>query len=108
KQLKNPEGNVRVALVGKYVEHQDAYKSISESFVIAGAANGVQVDLKYVLSDEITEENVEDLLGDVAGVLVAPGFGDRGIDGKLLAVQYARENNVPFFGICLGMQCAIV
>lgn len=108
KKLKNPEGNVRVALVGKYVEHQDAYKSITESFILAGAANGVQVDLQYALSDEITDENVDDMLGDVAGVLVAPGFGDRGIDGKLRAVRYARENDVPFFGICLGMQCAVV
>ena len=108
RKLKNPEANVRIALVGKYVEHQDAYKSITESFVLAGAANGVQVDLQYVLSDEITEDNVHDLLGGVAGVLVAPGFGDRGIDGKVEAVRYARENDVPFFGICLGMQCAVV
>ncbi|MEX1055177.1 MAG: gamma-glutamyl-gamma-aminobutyrate hydrolase family protein, partial [Rhodothermales bacterium] len=70
--------------------------------------NGVQVDLQYVLSDEITDDNVEDLLGEVAGVVVAPGFGDRGIDGKLLAVRYARENDIPFFGICLGMQCAVI
>ncbi len=108
RRLKNPEANVRVALVGKYVEHQDAYKSITESFVLAGVANGVQVDLKYVLSDEITEENVHEKLGDVAGVVVAPGFGDRGIGGKLEAVTFARENDIPFFGICLGMQCAVV
>ncbi len=108
KKLKNPEGNVRVALVGKYVEHQDAYKSITESFILAGAANGVQVDLQYVLSDEITPDNVGRLLDEVAGVVVAPGFGDRGIDGKLAAVRYARKNDIPFFGICLGMQCAVV
>lgn len=108
KKLKNPEGNVRVALVGKYVEHQDAYKSITESFILAGAANGVQVDLQYVLSDDITDDNVADLLDEVAGVVVAPGFGDRGIDGKLAAVRYARENDIPFFGICLGMQCAVI
>ncbi len=108
KKLKNPEGNVRVALVGKYVEHQDAYKSITESFILAGAANGVQVDLKYILSDIIEPENAAEIFEDVAGILVAPGFGDRGINGKIEAVRYARENNIPFFGICLGMQCAIV
>jgi len=108
KQLKNPEANVRIALVGKYVEHQDAYKSINESFIIAGAAVGVQVDVVNVLSDELTVDNVGEKLGDVAGVLIAPGFGERGIAGKLEAAQFARENNIPFFGICLGMQCAIV
>jgi CTP synthase len=108
KKLKNPDRNVSVALVGKYVEHQDAYKSIIESFIIAGAARGIQVDIKPVLSDEIHPDNVDELLGDVAGVLVAPGFGERGIAGKLLAVRYARENDLPFFGICLGMQCAVV
>jgi CTP synthase len=108
KKIKNPDANVRIGLIGKYVEHQDAYKSITESFILAGAANGVQVDMQYILSDEIFDENVEELLGDVAGVLVAPGFGDRGIEGKLLAVRHARENDIPFFGICLGMQCAVV
>ena len=108
KKIKNPDANVRIGLIGKYVEHQDAYKSITESFILAGAANGVQVDMQYILSDEIVDENVEELLGDVAGVLVAPGFGDRGIEGKLLAVRHARENDIPFFGICLGMQCAVV
>ena len=108
KQLKNPEANVRIALVGKYVEHQDAYKSINESFIIAGAAVGVQVDIVHVLSDDLTEDNVEAQLGDVAGVLIAPGFGERGITGKLAAARYARENDIPFFGICLGMQCAVV
>ena len=108
RKLKNPEATVRIALVGKYVEHQDAYKSISESFILAGVENGVQVEVKYILSDRITEANVGDLLSDVAGVLVAPGFGDRGIDGKIAAVRYARENDVPFLGICLGLQCAVV
>ena len=108
KKLKNPEGNVRVALIGKYVEHQDAYKSINESFILSGAANGVQVDLRHILSDDITEENIGELLDEVAGVLVAPGFGDRGIDGKLVAVRHAREHDIPFLGICLGMQCAVV
>jgi len=108
KELKEPRATVRIALVGKYVEHQDAYKSISESFILAGAVNGVQVDLKYVLSDDVTAENVGEILKDVVGVLVAPGFGERGIEGKLAAVRYARENDIPFFGICLGMQCAVI
>jgi CTP synthase len=108
RRLKNPEGQVRIALVGKYVEHQDAYKSITESFLLAGAAAGVQVDVVPVHSETITAENVEERLGDVSGVLVAPGFGERGIQGKIEAVRYARERGVPFFGICLGMQCAVI
>jgi len=108
KKLKTPEATVPIALVGKYVEHQDAYKSITESFILAGVPDGLQVEPTFVLSDDLTADNVENELGDVAGVLVAPGFGDRGIDGKLEAVRFARENDIPFFGICLGMQCAIV
>ncbi len=108
RKLKNPEETIPIALVGKYVEHQDAYKSITESFILAGVPDDVQVDLKYVLSEDLTEGNVESLLGDVAGVLVAPGFGDRGVEGKVQAAKYAREHDVPFFGICLGLQCAIV
>jgi len=108
KSLKAPAAIVHVALVGKYVEHQDAYKSISESFTLAGVADGVQVDVKYILSDDLTEDNVAEVLGDVAGILVAPGFGERGIDGKIEAARYARENDIPFFGICLGMQCAVI
>ncbi len=108
RRLKNPEGKVTVALVGKYVEHQDAYKSISESFLLAGAKNGVQVEVRSVLSDDVTEANVAEKLDGVSGVLVAPGFGDRGIDGKIEAVRWARETGVPFFGICLGMQVATI
>jgi len=108
RRLKSPKATVRVALVGKYVTHQDAYKSIMESFVLAGAEHGVQVEVKQVLSDEITRENVAELLGDVSGILVAPGFGERGIEGKIEAVRFAREQNIPFFGICLGMQCAVI
>ncbi len=107
-KLKSPRGRVKIALVGKYVEHQDAYKSISESFVIAGVSNNVEVEIKYILSDDLTAENVKEKLEDVAGVLVAPGFGDRGIEGKLEAVRYVRENDIPFLGICLGMQCAVI
>ncbi|PQJ35409.1 CTP synthase [Salinibacter sp. 10B] len=108
KKLKNPEETIPIALVGKYVEHQDAYKSISESFILAGVPDEVQVDVKHVLSEDLAEGNVEAELGDVAGILVAPGFGDRGVQGKVLAAKYARENDVPFFGICLGLQCAII
>jgi CTP synthase len=108
RDLKEPSGSVRIALVGKYVAHQDAYKSISESFILSGAKHGIHVDLKLILSDEVTEENVAGLLGDVSGILVAPGFGGRGVEGKVEAVRYARENDVPFLGICLGMQCAVI
>ncbi len=108
KKLKNPEETIPIALVGKYVEHQDAYKSITESFILAGVPDEVQVDVKHVLSEDLTDGNVESMLGDVAGILVAPGFGDRGVEGKVLAAKYAREHDVPFFGICLGLQCAIV
>jgi len=108
RQLKEPAGTVRIALVGKYVEHQDAYKSISESFILAGAMNGVEVQLDQILSENITQKNVKKLLGDAAGILVAPGFGGRGIEGKIEAIRFARENDIPFFGICLGMQCAVI
>ena len=108
RRMKNPDGKVTVALVGKYVEHQDAYKSISESFLLAGARNGVQVEVRPVLSDDVTAENVVERLAGVSGVLVAPGFGDRGIDGKIEAVRWARETGTPFLGICLGMQVATI
>ncbi|CAN5569889.1 CTP synthase [soil metagenome] len=108
RRLKNPDGQVRIALVGKYVEHQDAYKSITESLLLAGAAQRLQVDVELVLSDALTPENVAERLAEVSGILVAPGFGDRGVEGKVTAVRYARENGVPFFGICLGMQMAVV
>jgi CTP synthase len=108
KKLKNPKSCVRVALVGKYVELQDSYKSILESFIHAGAMNDCKVDVKCIHSERITESTIEELLGSMNGILVAPGFGDRGIEGKILAVKYARENNIPFFGVCLGMQCAVI
>ena len=108
KRLKNPEETIPVALVGKYVEHQDAYKSITESFILAGVPDEVQVEIKYVLSEDLSSGTVESMLGDVAGILVAPGFGDRGVEGKIRAARYAREHDVPFFGICLGLQCAII
>ena len=107
-RIKNPKSVVDIALVGKYTELPDAYKSISESFIHAGAVNEVKVKLHYVNSEKLTQENVQEQLGKMSAVMVAPGFGNRGIDGKLVAVRYARENNVPFFGICLGMQCAVI
>ncbi|MEM1125064.1 MAG: CTP synthase [Bacteroidota bacterium] len=108
KQLKRPTSKVRIALVGKYVEHQDAYKSITESFIIAAAELGTQVDVKFILSDDLEPGHIPEMLGDVAGLLVAPGFGQRGIEGKIAAIQYAREQDLPFFGICLGMQCGVI
>jgi CTP synthase len=107
-KLHNPKHHVRIALVGKYVELADAYKSISESFVHAGAANEAKVDLDYIHSEEITEANFREQLAGYDGIIVAPGFGSRGIEGKILTVNFARTNDIPFFGICLGMQCAVV
>jgi CTP synthase len=108
KRLQNPKHHVRIKLVGKYVELPDSYISINESFKHAGAMNDCRVEVEYIHSEDINETNYIDILEGTDGILVAPGFGDRGIDGKILAAQYARENNVPFFGICLGLQCAIV
>jgi CTP synthase len=107
-RLKNPTSEVKIGLIGKYVELTDAYKSIRESFVHAGSVNECHVDLISIHSEHINEQNVSHLLGGLDGILVAPGFGARGIDGKILAIKYARENNLPFFGICLGLQCAMV
>ena len=104
----NPSQSIEIALVGKYVEHHDSYKSIVEAFIHAGAVNDCKVKVRWVQSDILTYENVSEKLKNVTGVLVAPGFGGRGIDGKLAAVNYARTNNIPFFGICLGMQCAVI
>lgn len=105
---KNPKGEVTIALVGKYVSLHDAYKSIVESFIHAGAANEVKVNLRWVYSGDVTNENAASLLGGVDGILVAPGFGERGTEGKIAATRYARENGIPFLGICLGMQMAVV
>jgi CTP synthase len=106
--LKNPNKEVSIGLVGKYVELKDAYKSINESFIHAGAANQCRVHVRTIHSETITEANVKEKLEGLDGILVAPGFGHRGIEGKITAIQYVRENNIPFLGICLGMQCAVV
>ena len=103
-----PSHKVKIGLVGKYVELKDSYKSIAESFDHAGAQNNTDVQVEWIHSEEVRPDTVEDLLSGLDGILVAPGFGSRGIDGKITAIKYARENKVPFLGICLGMQCAVV
>ncbi|MRI63917.1 CTP synthase [Ornithobacterium rhinotracheale] len=105
---KKPQHEVEIALVGKYVSLQDSYKSITEAFVHAGARIQTKVKVKWIYSGDLTEQNVKEVLGDVDGILVAPGFGDRGLEGKILACKYARENNVPLLGICLGMQMMVI
>ncbi len=108
-RVKKPEnGTVSIAVVGKYIELPDAYKSIIESFVHAGAENNVKVDIKWVNADLLDSEEPEEYLKDVHGILVPGGFGERGVEGKIKAIRYARENKIPFLGICLGMQCAVI
>ncbi len=107
-RLENPSKKVKIGLIGKYVELKDSYKSISEAIIHASSATQTEVEIRWIHSEEISEENVDVLLHDLQGVLVAPGFGSRGIDGKLQAIKYVREQNIPFLGICLGMQCAVI
>ncbi|MEZ4837974.1 CTP synthase [Flavobacterium sp.] len=107
-KLKNPKHTVNIGLVGKYVELQDSYKSILEAFIHAGAANETKVNIVSVHSEYIDKCNVAEKIGSFDGILVAPGFGERGIEGKIETVRYVRENNIPFFGICLGMQMAVI
>ena len=107
-KLKHPKSKVVIGLVGKYVELKDAYKSITESFVHASAANECEIDLKMIHSESIESGNLSKKLKNLDGIVVAPGFGDRGIEGKILACKYAREHKIPFLGICLGMQCAVI
>jgi len=107
-KLKYPQSKVKIGLIGKYIELQDAYKSILESFIHAGAINECKVQIVNVHSETLTDENVQDKLKELDGLLVAPGFGNRGVEGKIIAVKYARENKLPFFGICLGMQMAVI
>ncbi|MEM6298696.1 MAG: CTP synthase [Bacteroidota bacterium] len=107
-KLKNPTEEITIGLIGKYVELADAYKSISESLIHAGAYNECKVNIEWISSEIITKENVETTLCELDAILVAPGFGQRGIEGKIEAVRHAREQKIPFLGICLGMQCAVI
>ena len=108
RKLKNPKHEVKIGLIGKYVELKDSYKSISEALIHAGAVNNCRVNVQWIHSEWINEENVAEKLAGLSGIIVAPGFGKRGIEGKISAIKYARENEVPFLGICLGMQCAVI
>lgn len=108
KRHKNPKSEVTIGLIGKYVELQDSYKSILEAFIHAGAENEVKVNVEPIHSEFLNEDNIDFKLGHLDGVLVAPGFGERGIEGKIDAVRFVRENNIPFLGICLGMQMAVI
>jgi len=107
-RVYHPKKKIEIALVGKYVELQDAYKSILESFIHAGAANNTRVKVHSIQSEHINQFNVDEKLAGMKGILVAPGFGPRGTDGKIFACKYAREHKIPFLGICLGMQMAVL
>lgn len=107
-KFHNPQKEVVIGLVGKYVELKESYKSIAEAFIHAGAVNDCKVKVDWIHSESLTEENIADKLKGLQAVLVAPGFGNRGIEGKIAAIKYARENKIPFLGICLGMQCAVI
>lgn len=106
--IKHSEGVVKIAVCGKYIENKDAYKSISEAFVHSGAENGVKVSADFISAEEIEDKGAESILKDYDGLLIPGGFGERGIEGKISAIKYARENKIPFFGICLGLQCAVI
>ncbi len=108
KKIKNPSNEVSIGLIGKYVELQDSYKSILESFIHAGAANDVKVNVIPIHSEEINTKSVNQIFKNLNGILVAPGFGERGIEGKIESIRIAREKNIPFLGICLGMQMAVI
>jgi len=108
KKHKNPESEISIGLIGKYVELHDAYKSITESLIHAGAHNNVKVNIKWIHSEDLEADTVPEILKGLDGILVAPGFGNRGIEGKIKAVQIAREEKIPFLGICLGMQMAVI
>ncbi|MEI6138837.1 MAG: CTP synthase [Mariniphaga sp.] len=107
-RFTNPKKEVKIALIGKYVELHDAYKSISEALIHSGAANDCRVKIEWIHSERITEENIERKVKGCGGMIIAPGFGYRGTEGKIVAARYARINNIPFFGICLGMQIAVI
>jgi CTP synthase len=107
-KVKNPKHEVRIGICGKYTDHQDAYKSIAEAFVHAGAANDAHVHLIWIRAEDVERDGADRHMRDLDGLLVAPGFGERGIEGKIAAVKWVRERGVPFFGICLGLQCAVI
>lgn len=107
-KLKNPVNSITIGIVGKYIELKDAYKSINEALIHAGVNNECEVNIRWIHSEKIDDENVVEKLKGLHGVIVAPGFGDRGIEGKISAIQFIRENEIPFLGICLGMQCAVI
>ncbi len=107
-RIKNPSDHVTIGVVGKYTDLKDAYKSINESFIHAGAENDVAVELKWIRAEDLDGTNLDEYLGDVSGLLIPGGFGERGVEGKIKAIGYVRERGVPFFGICLGLQCAII
>ncbi|WP_185866418.1 CTP synthase [Blattabacterium cuenoti] len=108
KKYKNPKCEIRIALVGKYVSLHDSYKSITEALIHAGTVNETYVNIKWIYSGMIKEKNIKEYFEGISGILIAPGFGNRGIEGKILAAKYARENKIPFLGICLGMQIAVI
>ena len=108
KKIKNPSNEVSIGLIGKYVELQDSYKSILESFIHAGAANDVKVNVIPIHSEEINPKSIDEIFKNLNGILVAPGFGERGVEGKIESIRIAREKNIPFLGICLGMQMAVI
>jgi CTP synthase len=107
-KLKNPVNEITVGLVGKYVSLPDSYKSIAEAFVHAGTVNDCKVNVKWISSEDVNRGDVDSIIKNLDGVLVAPGFGERGLEGKIETIRYVRENKIPFFGVCLGMQCAVV
>ena len=107
-KLKNPKKEVNIGLVGKYIKLKDSYKSICEALIHSGTEKNCKVNISWIHSEEIKEDNLNQIFKNLDGVLVAPGFGDRGIEGKISAIKYVRENNIPFLGICLGMQCAVI
>jgi CTP synthase len=107
-RIKNPSGRVTIGVVGKYTDLKDAYKSINESFIHAGADNDVAVELKWIRAEDLDVTNLDEYLGEISGLLVPGGFGERGVEGKIKAIGYVREHQIPFFGICLGLQCAII
>ena len=107
-KFHNPGREVTIGLIGKYVELKESYKSIAEAFIHAGAVNDCRVKVEWIHSEGLTDENVNEQFKNLQGILVAPGFGNRGIEGKIAAIKFARERNIPFLGICLGMQCAVI